>query len=265
MRLLDLLASLVYPDLDKSGYRVGCDLMNFFFCIDEHTDPSTIDEARSQVNIIMDAIRNPHERRPAGEWVIGEMARQFWANAILIATPTAQIRFIDSCQTYLDALIQEVEDRAKGRIRSLEDYFEVRRGTVGVEPSFAIGELYLNIPQEVVDHPVIAKLREIAVDLITIANDIYSYKVEWERGEDSHNLVTVVIRQFGTSIQGAMDYIGNLNAHLVNEFLEQWNHIPVFDSPVDEDIRAYCVMLAEWVRGNDSWSFEVWIIHSLNP
>lgn len=75
-------------------------------------------------------------------------------------------------------MIQEAEDRAKGHIRNLEDYFEVRRGTVGVEPSFAVGELYLNIPQEVIDHPVIAKLKEIAIDLITIANDIYSYKVE---------------------------------------------------------------------------------------
>ncbi|KAJ8698766.1 hypothetical protein PTI98_005437 [Pleurotus ostreatus] len=53
-----------------------------------------------------------------------------------------------------------------------------------------------------------------------------------------------------------MDYIGDLNARLVDEFLEKWNHIPVFDGPVDTDIRAYCVMLAEWVRGNDSWSFE---------
>lgn len=66
------------------------------------------------------------------------------------------------------------------------------------------------------------------------------------------------------TVQGAMDYIGNLNARLVDEFLEQWNHIPVFDSTMDAEIREYCVMLAEWVRGNDSWSFEVWIIHSLN-
>ncbi|KAF7432704.1 hypothetical protein PC9H_004646 [Pleurotus ostreatus] len=204
----------------------------------------------------MDAIRNPHKPRPAGEWVIGEMARQCWASAILIATPTAQTRFVDSCQIYLDAVIQEADDRAKGRIRSLDDYFEIRRATVGVEPSFAVGELYLNIPQEVIDQPIISRLKAIAVDLITIANDIYSYKVEWERGEDSHNLVTVVIQQFRLTIQGAMDYIGDLNARLVDEFLEKWNHIPVFDGPVDTDIRAYCVMLAEWVRGNDSWSFE---------
>lgn len=83
------------------------------------------------------------------------------------------------------------------------------------------------------------------------------HKDRWERGEDSHNLVTVVIQQFRLTIQGAMDYIGDLNARLVDEFLEKWDHIPVFDGPVDTDIRAYCVMLAEWVRGNDSWSFEV--------
>ncbi|KAF4575314.1 terpene cyclase [Pleurotus pulmonarius] len=252
----NLLTSLVYPGLDKPGYRVACDMMNFLFCIDEHTDPSTTDAARSQVDIMMDAIRNPHKPRPSGEWVIGEMARQFWASAIVIATPTAQTRFTNSCQTFLDSVVQEAEDREKGDVRSLEDYLKLRRYSVGVEPCLAIGEMYLNIPQEVIDHPVVSKLTAICIDLIIVANDIYSYKVEWERANDIHNLVTVVIQEFKMNLQDAMDYIGNMNARLVDEFLEQWSHIPVFGSPVDADIKEYCVMMAEWVRGNDSWSFE---------
>ncbi|KAF7432702.1 hypothetical protein PC9H_004644 [Pleurotus ostreatus] len=252
----NLLASLAYPRLDEAGYRVCCDLMNLFFCIDEHTDLATAEGARAQVNIVMDAILHPQKPRPSGEWVVGEMARQFWANAVLVATPTAQTRFVSSFQKYLDAVVQQAEDRVKGSVRSVEDYFRVRRDSIGVEPSFAIGELYMNIPQEVIDNPVIAKLRVIAIDLIHIANDIYSYKVEWERGDEGHNLVTVVIQQFGMNIQDAMDYIGKLNERLVDQFLEQWNRIPVFGGSVDAEIGDYCNMLGEWVRGNDSWSFE---------
>ncbi|KAF4575315.1 terpene cyclase [Pleurotus pulmonarius] len=252
----NLLASLAYPGLDERGYRVACDLMNLFFCIDEHTDVATAEVARAQVRIIMDALRNPFEPRPSGEWVIGEMARQYWANAILIASPAAQTRFVSSFQIYLDAVIQQAEDRVTGSVRTVEDYFRIRRKTIGVEPSLAIGELYMNIPQEVIDDPVIAKLKEITIDLIHVANDIYSYKVEWERGDEGHNLVTVVIQQFRMNIQDAINYIGNLHERLVDQFLEQWKCIPVFGGPVDAEVRAYCDMLGEWVRGNDSWSFE---------
>ncbi|KAF9498806.1 terpenoid synthase [Pleurotus eryngii] len=222
-------------------YRVACDFFSLVFAIDEHTDLATANVARSQASIIMDTIRNPNKPRPSDEWVIGEMARQFWANAILVATPTA---FVDNCQTYLDAVVQQAEDRAQRRVRSLEDYLEVRRDSAGVKISFAIGELHLHVPQEVIDHPPLA------------ANDIYSYKVEWERGDGAHNLVTVVIHQFGMDVQDAMNYIGNLNDYLVEEFLAQRDHIPIFGGPVDLEIRAYCDMLGEWIRGNDSWSFE---------
>ncbi|KAL4264339.1 Terpene synthase [Pleurotus pulmonarius] len=252
----NLLASLAYPELDSAGCRVACDLMNLFFCIDEYTDLATSEVARAQASIVMDAIQNPCSPRPVGEWIIGEMARQFWANTVLIATPTAQARFINSFGAYLDAVVQQAEDRAQGHVRNTENYFQLRRETIGAKPSFAIGELYMNIPQEIIDHPVISKLAELCVDMIIIGNDICSYQVEWERGDDGHNLVTVVIQQFGVNVQDTMDHIGNLHDNLVDQFFDQWSRIPIFGSQLDEEVRAYCNMLGNWVRGSDSWSFE---------
>ena len=55
---------------------MGCDLMNFFFVIDEHSDVVDGTEAKKQADIIMDAVRNPTVARPKDEWVGGEMARQ---------------------------------------------------------------------------------------------------------------------------------------------------------------------------------------------
>lgn len=51
--------------------------MNLFFVIDEHTDVADGKTARIEANIVMEALRNPHLPRPAGEWVGGEVARQF--------------------------------------------------------------------------------------------------------------------------------------------------------------------------------------------
>ncbi len=75
-------------------------------------------------------------------------------------------------------MVQQAEDRAQERVRSTEDYFQLRRETVGAKPSFAVGELYMNIPQEVIDHPVISKLSELCIDMLIIGNDICSYHVE---------------------------------------------------------------------------------------
>jgi len=44
--------------------------------IDEYTDASEGGEVRKQKDTIMDAMHNPHEPRPEGEWVVGEVARQ---------------------------------------------------------------------------------------------------------------------------------------------------------------------------------------------
>jgi Delta6-protoilludene synthase len=50
--------------------------MNLFFVIDEYSDVADGNGARVYADIVMDAIRNPHKPRPAGEWVGGEVARQ---------------------------------------------------------------------------------------------------------------------------------------------------------------------------------------------
>ncbi|KAF4628238.1 hypothetical protein G7Y89_g9908 [Cudoniella acicularis] len=54
----------------------ACSLMNLFFIFDEHSDKSEAAEVWNQVDIIMDALRNPSHPRPEGEWVGGEVARQ---------------------------------------------------------------------------------------------------------------------------------------------------------------------------------------------
>lgn len=51
--------------------------MNLVWVIDEYSDVSEVREVRNQKNIIMDALRNPHKPRPEGEWIGGEIMRQW--------------------------------------------------------------------------------------------------------------------------------------------------------------------------------------------
>lgn len=75
-----LASSKLYSATDLIGnpdhLRTGCDLMNFFFVVDEYTDVEDASGVRQMVDIVMDALKNSHKPRPEGEMLLGEMARQ---------------------------------------------------------------------------------------------------------------------------------------------------------------------------------------------
>ena len=56
--------------------RVGCDLVNLLFVIDEYTDVEDAGAVRDIVDIVLDAFHNPEKERPYGEVIVGELARQ---------------------------------------------------------------------------------------------------------------------------------------------------------------------------------------------
>ncbi|KAJ7651000.1 terpenoid synthase [Roridomyces roridus] len=251
-----LLASLAYPLLNKDGCRVACDWMYFVFLVDDHTDLSNTESAQNQSDILMDALRNPHTPRPANEWVGGEAARQFWENAIRTMTPSAQRRFVDTFQQYITSVVQQATDREARYIRNVHSYMLMRRDTIGSRPAFAICEMHMNIPDEIMAHPAIVRLSDLSTDGIIISNDLCSYNVEQARGDDNHNLVTVVMNQYRMDVQDAMDWIGELHGKMVDEFMEIWRTVPTFGGPVDREIRTYVDGMANWVRANSSWAFE---------
>ncbi|KAF7333118.1 Terpene cyclase [Mycena venus] len=253
----NLLASLAYPLLDKDGCRVGCDLMNLFFLIDEHFDKSDTNEARIQADIVMYALRNPHMIRPHGEWIGGEVARQFWLNAIRIATPTSQRRFIDEFHVYMDSMVQKAQDRTEDRIRGIDEYFEVRRVTIGVKAAIVINEIRMNIPDEVLRNEHIETLISASTDMILIANDLYSYNVEQARGDDRHNLVAIVMRALNLDLAATFEWISDHHDGLVEKFLAAFSRVPHYRDPqLDHQVTELIHGLGNWVRGYDVWSFE---------
>ena len=70
----------------------------------------------------------------------------------------------------MDSVVEEARDRESQRARTIEEYTEVRRLTVGAEPCYALAELELSLPQGVYDHPLIKQLRTDITDMLTIDN-----------------------------------------------------------------------------------------------
>ncbi|KAF7357300.1 Terpene cyclase [Mycena sanguinolenta] len=244
----NLLAALVYSALSKDGCRVGCDLMNLFFLIDEHFDLVDTHGARSRADMVMDALRNPHVPRSDGEWVGGEVTRQFWLNAMRISAPTFQRRFIDEFQ---------IPGFYEDHNRSIDEYFKVRRVTIGVKAAVIINEIEMNIPEAVMQNEYIATLIAAATDMILIANDVYSYNVEQARGDDRHNLVAIVMRTENLNLVDTLGWISSLHDKLVQKFLDAFHQVPRYNDPeLNRQVAEFADGLGNWVRGYDSWSFE---------
>ena len=95
---------------------------------------------------------------------------RFWELAIKTASPTSQRRFVQTFGHYLDAVVQQAEDRTRQHIRGLDSYLEVRRDTIGSKPSFAMLELEMELPDDVFNHPILENLRLWVTDMLCIGN-----------------------------------------------------------------------------------------------
>jgi hypothetical protein len=94
----------------------------------------------------------------------------FWALACKTASVTAKRRFLLHYEEYVEAVIQQAEDRDKDHIRSIPEYLDLRRRTIGAKPSFDLLLLPLELPDHILDHPVITELAQLSIDMIILAN-----------------------------------------------------------------------------------------------
>ena len=86
------------------------------------------------------------------------------------ASGNARRRFIAEFDMYTAAVVQEACDRAENRIRMIDDYFLVRRRTIGAMPSFVLLHFDLEIPDKVFDNPIIQRLERACIDMIILGN-----------------------------------------------------------------------------------------------
>ncbi|CAL1702577.1 unnamed protein product [Somion occarium] len=252
----NLFAALAYPTFDEDRLRTACDLMNLLFLYDEYSDREGVDGMKRLSAEIMYALRNPHEPRKDGKYIVGEIFRQFWERAIQTGNPNAHRRFVQAFDHHTAAMVEEAHDRSKQRIRNIEGYLKIRRGTIGARPVFRLIEFDMNIPSEVLDHPILLELVAAATDMLSIGNDIYSYNVEQARGDDTQNLVTIVMHEKNIDLPSSLAWIKEFHDSLVSTFLTKSKGIPSFGVAIDAEVAQYVEALGNWVRANDCWCFE---------
>jgi len=80
--------------------------------------------------------------------------------------------------------------------------------------------------------------------------------MEKARGLELHNSVEVVMHEQGLDIHGAIDWLECYAAGVHAGFLDNVANMPSWGEDVDHRINIYINGIAQWVRGNDDWTFE---------
>lgn len=66
--------------------------------------------------------------------------------------------------------MRQAEDRAASHIRTLDNYFLIRRDTIGAKPSFVLLEFDQALSDAWFNHPLLKGLTEAAIDLLILGN-----------------------------------------------------------------------------------------------
>lgn len=97
---------------------------------------------------------------------------RFWVRMQETAGPGCQQRLMSTLDTYFQAIMQQADDRGSENIPELEEYILLRRDTSGCKTGFAFIEYAarIDLPDDVVEHPIIKALADATNDLVSWAN-----------------------------------------------------------------------------------------------
>lgn len=249
-----LLCGMCYAECGPEQLRVCCDFMSFLFNLDDWSDEFDTAGTKGLEEAVMNTLYHPDTY--VSDTVAARTARSWWTRMLKTVGPRCRQRFVETLGFYFKAILQQAADRSSKSIPDLETYISLRRDTSGCKTGFALIEYAagIDLPNEVVDHPIIQSLLDATNDCVSWANDILSYNREQSRG-DTHNLVPVIMQTVGIDRQAAIDYAGDLCNKSVAHFLEGKAALPSWGKEVDVQVEQYVQGLEDWIIANAEWSF----------
>jgi len=187
---------------------------------------------------------------------------------------TCVSRFINGFDVYMKSMIKEAEDRENKRVRTVDDYLQLRRETFAAQASISFLSFGLELPEEVLLHPVMQNLTLASMDILLIINvslefgrvckltdifvfqDMHSYPIELSRGIAFHNIITSIIHEYHLDVPAAMKWLEEFGRQRIATFLNGIKEIPSWGPEIDSKVRKYINDMGYLVRGTDAWCYE---------
>ncbi|QRV92112.1 terpene synthase [Ceratobasidium sp. AG-Ba] len=253
-----LMGALAFPDADLEHLRPAMDFVLWLFTFDDLTDTEglrdDINGVENAVNEVMDVLRNPNVAQP--KFIAAQMLQSFYGRIQADSTEATIQRLIEACEGYTQATLKQTMNRSFDDLPTIDEFIQLRRETSAMKVFYPILEysLSLDLPVEVFTDPVMAELLVAANDLLTWANDVYSFPIEQSRG-DTHNLVFIVMWNEGLDLESAMDYMDKLMQKRLQEYLDAKAQLRSFGPKVDSQLVSYIQGVEYCVQGSIAWTF----------
>lgn len=163
-------------------------------------------------------------------------------------------RFISSIEESLVAAIWEARNRSKGITPDVATYITMRAATSGFTTILALMGItrLIELPSEVLKHPDVQRLSLMANNIISWANDIYSFDKEMRFG-DVHNLVLTLRHKYHCTLDEAIQRAAELHDNEVRAFIELEAQLPFFGKDIEYQLERYMFSLRSWIRGSFDW------------
>jgi len=250
-----LLASVCYPDAGYPQLRVCSDFLAYFFYLDNLTDDMDDGSTRHLADYIMKSLDDPHFR---SHYRICKMTADYFRRIKQTSSLSIQKRFRDTMENFLISVDRQAQDRLKGYVPNLQSYISHRRDTSGCKTCFVLIEYAnnLRIPDEILSTSHIQAMQEATNDVISFANDVFSFKIEHSKA-DNHNLVAVLIHEHPEMCTlDAIQHVCQRTGEAMARFNSLKFTLPSWGPTIDKDIACYIAGLESWMIGVFYWSFQ---------
>ncbi|KAG2038526.1 isoprenoid synthase domain-containing protein [Suillus americanus] len=246
-------AAVCYPDADPFHLRVCADFFNWIAIVDDWMEYDVVDAREVHESCIL-ALRDPINFDT--EQLGAKMCKSFFSRFRETAGPGCTERFIHGSELFFAAVAKQVDNRAKGHVYDLTSYIAARRNFSAMKLCIPFVEfaVRIDLPDQVVSHPVVKALEDATNDQVSWYNDIMSYKKEQSRGSAPwENIVAVLMHDRGLDQQGAIDYAGQMCQDAIQRFESNHAILPSWGEGVDRQVAIYIEGLQNYMAGSLHW------------
>ncbi|MYS23210.1 pentalenene synthase/avermitilol synthase [Streptomyces sp. DvalAA-14] len=258
------LAALGFPYARGPALDLCADAMAFFFVFDDQFDgplgrePARVARVCQQMIDIVHGATPPADADPCSRAFADIRARGTRG-----AHPAWTARTAHEWEYYFAAHAHEAIGRLRATPADMRSYLQVRRGVAGTDLPLSLGEQAagINVPAAAFHSPQLRIMRQAAIDVTLICNDVYSLEKEEARG-DMDNIVLVVEHARRCTRDEAVDAARQEVARRVRRFQELAGQVPAICARLDLSPRqqaavaSYTAVMTGWMSGYHAWQTE---------
>ncbi|KAJ8509156.1 hypothetical protein ONZ45_g8660 [Pleurotus djamor] len=181
---MPVLICYAYPDATLFQLKACLNYLILAFIFEEITDTTTADQSQRWADIYIDMYRgdsSKHDGCPEAEHPLFPVMARLADSVMTSLTSTYHEDFIYENLLSVRGIVQEAIDRDSPTLqkkKTLKSYYENRHATVGLVPFLILAQWVheMNLPTDDMSRHAIGEMSKATVEMVFLANDIYSFK-----------------------------------------------------------------------------------------